>query len=109
MIKIKKCVCVCHRVEDHDDIMHLFDMETTLLPTIDCPDFLVELITSQNERNHAAVCEVRPYRQPPPYHRAAQRHTLTDKRWQRENLLGLNPWDTQTGIRLLRQHLVDTS
>ncbi|KAM8726794.1 cilia- and flagella-associated protein 61 [Acanthopagrus schlegelii] len=48
------------RVEDHDDIMHLFAEQTKLLQTTDIVDqsyFLAELIEAQNEKNCTAVCE----------------------------------------------------
>lgn len=46
-----------YRVEDHDDIMRIFE-EQTKLQSVDRPYFLAELIEAQNEANHAAVCEV---------------------------------------------------
>lgn len=48
---------VHYRVEDHDDIMHLFAEQTKHL-SADEPYFLAELIEAQNEENHTAVYEV---------------------------------------------------
>ncbi|XP_042359745.1 cilia- and flagella-associated protein 61 [Plectropomus leopardus] len=45
------------RVEDHDDIMRLFADQTKFLSFIEEPYFLAELIETQNEENHTAVCE----------------------------------------------------
>ncbi|TNN39101.1 Cilia- and flagella-associated protein 61 [Liparis tanakae] len=45
------------RVEDHDDIMNLFKEQAKLLPAFDDPYFLAELLDSQDQRNHSAVCE----------------------------------------------------
>lgn len=49
---------VCYRVEDHDDIMSIFEQQTKLLSVIDQPYFLAELIEAQNEETHTAVCQV---------------------------------------------------
>ncbi|XP_018515660.1 cilia- and flagella-associated protein 61 isoform X1 [Lates calcarifer] len=46
------------RVEDHDDIMSIFEQHTKLLSVIDQPYFLAELIEAQNEETHTAVCQV---------------------------------------------------
>ncbi|XP_039981773.1 cilia- and flagella-associated protein 61 isoform X2 [Xiphias gladius] len=46
------------RVEDHDDIVSIFEQETKLLSVINQPYFLAELIEAQNEENHTAVCEI---------------------------------------------------
>ncbi|KAG7220569.1 hypothetical protein INR49_018006 [Caranx melampygus] len=46
------------RVDDHDDVMHLFEHQTKLSSVISQPYFLVEVIEAQNEVNHAAVCEI---------------------------------------------------
>ncbi|XP_051955080.1 cilia- and flagella-associated protein 61 [Xyrauchen texanus] len=45
------------RVEDHDDIMHIFGDQITSLVESHGPYFLSELIETQDEENHAAVCE----------------------------------------------------
>ncbi|XP_048063980.1 cilia- and flagella-associated protein 61 isoform X2 [Megalobrama amblycephala] len=45
------------RVEDHDDIMHIFAEQITPLVESHGPYFLSELIEVQDEENHAAVCE----------------------------------------------------
>uniref|UniRef100_A0A8C2CMI5 Cilia and flagella associated protein 61 n=1 Tax=Cyprinus carpio TaxID=7962 RepID=A0A8C2CMI5_CYPCA len=45
------------RVEDHDDLMHIFAEQITPLVESHGPYFLSELIEAQDEENHAAVCE----------------------------------------------------
>ncbi|XP_069579805.1 cilia- and flagella-associated protein 61 [Brachyistius frenatus] len=45
------------RVEDHDDIMAIFEEQTLLLSIIKRPYFLAELIDCQKEEHHNAVCE----------------------------------------------------
>ncbi|CAJ1077697.1 cilia- and flagella-associated protein 61 isoform X3 [Xyrichtys novacula] len=45
------------RVEDHDDVMPLFTEQTKQLSD-DHPYFLAELIDTQNEKHHTAVCEI---------------------------------------------------
>uniref|UniRef100_A0A3B3ZT15 Uncharacterized protein n=1 Tax=Periophthalmus magnuspinnatus TaxID=409849 RepID=A0A3B3ZT15_9GOBI len=58
-----KCSCVCVyvlfllRVEDHDDVMKVFFEQTKLQTLVDNPFFLTELIETQNELQHTAVCE----------------------------------------------------
>lgn len=46
------------RVEDHDDLMHIFAEQITPLVESHGPYFLSQLIEAQDEENHAAVCEV---------------------------------------------------
>ncbi|XP_040920588.1 cilia- and flagella-associated protein 61 [Toxotes jaculatrix] len=46
------------RVEDHDDIMCIFEQQSKLLSVVDQPYILAELIEAQNEVNRMAVCEV---------------------------------------------------
>ncbi|XP_037605805.1 cilia- and flagella-associated protein 61 [Sebastes umbrosus] len=45
------------RVEDHDDIVRVISEQTKLLSALDQPYLLAELIETQNEENHIAVCE----------------------------------------------------
>ncbi|CAB1342750.1 unnamed protein product, partial [Coregonus sp. 'balchen'] len=45
------------RVEDHDDLTHIFAEQTKALTECYGPYFLVELIEAQDDENHAAVCE----------------------------------------------------
>ncbi|XP_043075687.1 cilia- and flagella-associated protein 61 [Puntigrus tetrazona] len=45
------------RVEDHDDLMHVFAEQITPLLESHGPYFLSELIEAQDEENHAVVCE----------------------------------------------------
>ncbi|XP_056261196.1 cilia- and flagella-associated protein 61 isoform X1 [Seriola aureovittata] len=46
------------RVDDHDDIMHIFEKQTKLSSVVDQPYFLAEVIEAQNEESHSAVCEI---------------------------------------------------
>lgn len=49
------------RVEDHDDIMRLFERQTSLpqhSQLAERPFFLAELVEAQDEENQTAVCEV---------------------------------------------------
>lgn len=49
------------RVEDHDDIMRLFEQQTSLQQhsqLAERPFFLAELVETQDEENQTAVCEV---------------------------------------------------
>ncbi|XP_072907485.1 cilia- and flagella-associated protein 61 [Hemitrygon akajei] len=46
------------RIEDHDDITPIFNEMTNTLRTTYGEYFLAELIEAQDEKNHAAVCEV---------------------------------------------------
>ncbi len=46
------------RVEDHDDLMHIFAEQITPLVESHGPYFLSELIEAQDQESHAAVCEV---------------------------------------------------
>uniref|UniRef100_A0A674BYQ7 Cilia and flagella associated protein 61 n=1 Tax=Salmo trutta TaxID=8032 RepID=A0A674BYQ7_SALTR len=45
------------RVEDHDDLTHIFAEQTKALTGFYGPYFLAELIEAQDDENHAAVCE----------------------------------------------------
>ncbi|XP_028809388.1 cilia- and flagella-associated protein 61 isoform X1 [Denticeps clupeoides] len=45
------------RVEDHDDLIHIFAEQLEDLSSSYGPYFLAELIESQDEENHVAVCE----------------------------------------------------
>ncbi|KAK2855869.1 hypothetical protein Q5P01_004604 [Channa striata] len=46
------------RVEDHDDIMYIFEQQTVLPSVIIQPSFLAQLLEEQNEKNHCAVFEI---------------------------------------------------
>ncbi|XP_067338889.1 cilia- and flagella-associated protein 61 isoform X1 [Channa argus] len=46
------------RVEDHDDIMYIFEEQTSLSSAMDQPSFLAQLLEDQNEENHCAVFEI---------------------------------------------------
>lgn len=49
------------RVEDHDDIMRLFEQQTSLQQhsqLAERPFFLAEMVEAQDEDNQTAVCEV---------------------------------------------------
>ncbi|XP_047429100.1 cilia- and flagella-associated protein 61 [Mugil cephalus] len=46
------------RVEDHDDIMPIFEEQTKLLSIIHRPYFLSELIETKRDDHHTAVCEI---------------------------------------------------
>nr|XP_043905721.1 cilia- and flagella-associated protein 61 [Solea senegalensis] len=46
------------RLEDHDDVMSLFDQQRRLLSVFGRPDSLTEVIEVQDEDNLSAVCEV---------------------------------------------------
>ena len=46
------------RIEDHDDLVPIFDEQSEVLTTIYGEFFLAELIESQNEHNHSLVAEV---------------------------------------------------
>uniref|UniRef100_A0AAY5K1P9 Cilia- and flagella-associated protein 61 N-terminal domain-containing protein n=1 Tax=Esox lucius TaxID=8010 RepID=A0AAY5K1P9_ESOLU len=58
-----ECVChngycgFCYRVEDSDDLTHIFAEQTTALTESYGPYFLAELVEAQDEEHHAAVCE----------------------------------------------------
>ncbi|XP_029281289.1 LOW QUALITY PROTEIN: cilia- and flagella-associated protein 61 [Cottoperca gobio] len=45
------------RVEDHDDVMKIFEEQTKILSVIDRPYFLVDVSESQNEEDRTSVCE----------------------------------------------------
>uniref|UniRef100_A0A8C8J445 Cilia- and flagella-associated protein 61 N-terminal domain-containing protein n=1 Tax=Oncorhynchus tshawytscha TaxID=74940 RepID=A0A8C8J445_ONCTS len=47
----------CYRVEDHDDLTHIFAEQTKALTGSYGTYFLAELIEAQDNENHAAVCE----------------------------------------------------
>ncbi|XP_010881053.4 cilia- and flagella-associated protein 61 [Esox lucius] len=47
----------CARVEDSDDLTHIFAEQTTALTESYGPYFLAELVEAQDEEHHAAVCE----------------------------------------------------
>uniref|UniRef100_A0A8C7CV05 Cilia and flagella associated protein 61 n=1 Tax=Oncorhynchus kisutch TaxID=8019 RepID=A0A8C7CV05_ONCKI len=47
----------CYRVEDHDDLTHIFAEQTKALTGSYGTYFLAELIEAQDDENHAAVCE----------------------------------------------------
>ncbi|XP_022622103.1 cilia- and flagella-associated protein 61 [Seriola dumerili] len=46
------------RVDDHDDIMRIFEKQTKLSSVVDQPYFLAEVIEAQNEESHSAVYEI---------------------------------------------------
>lgn len=46
------------RVEDHNEIIPLFDEQTNLLSISHQPFFLAALIEAEAEEHHTAVCEV---------------------------------------------------
>uniref|UniRef100_A0A3Q4H1U5 Cilia and flagella associated protein 61 n=1 Tax=Neolamprologus brichardi TaxID=32507 RepID=A0A3Q4H1U5_NEOBR len=58
----KKYLCVSifpfFRVEDHNEIIPLFDEQTNLLSISHQPFFLAALIEAEAEEHHTAVCEV---------------------------------------------------
>uniref|UniRef100_A0A3B3ZSJ5 CFAP61 dimerisation domain-containing protein n=1 Tax=Periophthalmus magnuspinnatus TaxID=409849 RepID=A0A3B3ZSJ5_9GOBI len=59
----ENCLLYCEmyeQVEDHDDVMKVFFEQTKLQTLVDNPFFLTELIETQNELQHTAVCEVLP-------------------------------------------------
>uniref|UniRef100_A0A3B4UI71 Cilia and flagella associated protein 61 n=1 Tax=Seriola dumerili TaxID=41447 RepID=A0A3B4UI71_SERDU len=45
-------------VDDHDDIMRIFEKQTKLSSVVDQPYFLAEVIEAQNEESHSAVYEI---------------------------------------------------
>lgn len=47
-----------HRLEDHDDMMCIFEEQANLPALVDQPYFLAQLIRDQSEESHIAVCEV---------------------------------------------------